>query len=73
MSELKKYLNEKQIHTVSEILISLVSSFPGIYDKTSENYKDSVLKKKKFWEFVVKIQPSSGIEILEGMNVTSKK
>lgn len=70
MGELKKYLNQKQIHIISEILIDyLVSSVPWIYHKTLENYKDSDLKTKKFRDFVAKIHECTGIEILEGMNL----
>lgn len=63
---LKSYLSEEDIHTVSELLIDLVSSVPMIYDKTLESYKDTAKRKKKFREFVTAIFESTGIMILSG-------
>lgn len=64
------YLSEKELHTVKQILINMVSYVPYIYDKTLENFKDLTLKKKNFKEFAERIYEIIQIEILDGKACT---
>ena len=56
------YLDEQQLHTVSENLINLFSQCDMIFNKKSQFYKDTNKKSKKSREFI-KIKDSTGIII----------
>lgn len=64
------YLSEKELHTVKQVLINMVSYVPYIYDRTLENFKDTTLKRKNFKEFAERIYESTQIEILDGIACT---